>query len=122
MKSIIFCFVIVMAALGCKNNDEENLLKSACNCDDPIDKVDWMIALKNSMTNCSCEVSLIQGTYNDQIVYFVAMTDPLCNGINTPALYNCDGHVIRQFTDEDYQDFYNEVSCDSVLYRCKTEK
>jgi hypothetical protein len=78
--------------------------------------------METSLINCMCEISLIRGTYNNQTVYFTALTDPACDGIDTPTLYDSNGKIVRIFTMNDYQEFYEKVTRDSVLYRCKTVK
>jgi hypothetical protein len=72
------------------------------------------------MSNCSCEISIIQGTYSGGTVFFSAITDALCDGISIPTLYDCEGKVVRIFTSDDFSSFPDLVTTDKVLYRCKT--
>lgn len=73
------------------------------------------------MTNCTCETSIIKGTYEGQIVFFIAVTDPVCNGVDMPTLYSCGGDEIRTFTSSpaDQKELREKLIRDSVLYRCK---
>ena len=120
MKTAILTLMISVVLLSCDKDENDIDTQNACNSDNPIEDISWIIEIKNSLTDCSCEISIIQGTYNGQTVFFTALTDPLCDGIDTPTLFDCNGNAIRTFTMDDYQDFYNNVSRDKVLYRCKT--
>ncbi len=118
MKTIFLFILISLVIISCEKKDTQN----ACRSDNPIEEVTWLKEMKDSLTNCYCEISIIQGTYKNQTVFFVAMTDPLCDGIDIPTLLDCYGNVVRQFTQEDYQEFYTDVTRDIVLYRCKMTK
>ena len=118
MKKIILFFALSLLILnGCHY---DKMAKTECNSDNPVEDFAWLKAMKNTMTNCSCEISIIQGTYNNQTVFFMAGTDPLCNGINMPTIFDCEGKVVRIFTINDYLSFNDLVTRDKVLYRCKT--
>lgn len=86
---ILLISVAIILTFSCK--DDKCIETNVCNLTGPIDEVPWIAELKKTMTKCSCEISLIKGTYNGQVVIFIAFTDPLCDGINTPTLYNCEG-------------------------------
>jgi len=118
MKKLILCLAIGLLLFnGCRYDKMAN---TECNSNNPTEDFAWLKAIKNTMTNCSCEISIIQGTYNNQTVFFTALTDALCDGINIPTLYDCEGKVVRVFTSADYRDFNDNVTRDKVLYRCKT--
>jgi hypothetical protein len=110
--------IALLALISCTDDDRKNGLQT-CNFDS-IESHPWLIELKNSMTNCSCELSIIQGTYRNQTVFFGALTDPLCNGLNTPILFNCEGRPIKSFSDSaaDQKELTDNVTRDKVLYRC----
>ncbi len=118
MKKLILLFAASLLLFSC--DDEEKEISNACTSAKPLEEVEWLKDLKNSLTNCTCEVSLIKGTYDNQTVFFTALTDPICDGIDTPTLYDCEGNIVRTFTMNDYQEFYSNVTRDEVLYRCKT--
>jgi hypothetical protein len=119
--SILVVFVFAIIVFSCKKAENKET-KNALDSKNPIEDVIWIKKIKNSLTNCTCEISIIQGTYNSQIVFFTALTDHACDGIDTPTLYDCYGNVVRTFTMDDYQDFYDNVSRDKVLYRCKKDE
>ena len=114
MKTKILIALLSITLLSCKKETQ-----NACKCNNPIENVSWMKELKGSMTQCACEMSIIQGTYNQQTVFFIAGTDPLCNGIDTPVLFDCNGNIVRSFNTCDYLDFYKLVTRNKVLFRCK---
>lgn len=120
MKFKILSVTLFFALLSCDKDENETSNQNACDTNNPLE-IEWVIQIKNSMQNCICEISIIRGTYNGQTVFFTAITDPLCDGIDIPTLYNCEGVAIKTYTIDDYKEFYNEVSRDTVLYRCKTE-
>jgi hypothetical protein len=115
MKKLSLIVITLLVIISCHKETQ-----NACDSNNPIEDVTWLKEMKASMTNCTCEMSIIQGTYKNQAVFFVALTDPLCDGIDMPALYDCNGKVIMTFTEENYRDFYDNVTRDKVLYRCKT--
>ena len=114
-------FLILLAILlvACTNDPEIISTTSACSANDPVSEVGWVNTLKNSITNCSCLVSVIRGTYNSETVFFTAVTDPLCDVVLTPTLYDCDGVIVKTFTDsvDDQEDLQNLIH-DSILYTC----
>lgn len=118
MKKIILIVTIGLLILSCDKIDKP--AKNECVLDNPIEDFAWLKAMKTNLTNCSCEISIIQGTYNNQTVFFEKLTDTLCDGVDMPTLYDCTGKVVRIFTSADYQTFNNLVVCDKILYRCKT--
>jgi len=118
MRAIVFLlFAIVI--ISCQ--DDREAQNTVCTDIESIEQTPWLVELKNSITNCSCEVSIIKGEYERQTVFFVALTDPLCNGINSPSLFNCEGKVVRSFTSaaEDQKELADKVTIDTILYRCK---
>ena len=98
----------------------DSLARTECTSNNPIEDFTWLRVVKNSLSNCSCEISIIQGTYSNRTVFFTAITDALCDGIIIPTLYDCEGKVVRIFTSDDFLSFNDLVSTDKVLYRCKT--
>jgi hypothetical protein len=114
MKKTLLTIAISLLMLSCEKSDKPTAIIR------PVAELKWFIDLKNSLTNCDCEVSVVQGTYKDQIVFFIALTDALCDGILYPTLLDYNGKVVRVFTSNDYQEFRDQVKLDTVLYRCKT--
>jgi len=119
MKPSFILIIILFILFSCKKTEKET--RNASLSSNPIEDVIWLKELKSSLTDCNCERSIIQGSYNGQTVYFVASTDELCNGIDTPTLYDNFGTIVKIFTMADYREFYILVSRDKVLYRCKNQ-
>ena len=103
--------------LGC--DDDNGVVGNACAAENPIEDVEWLQELKNSLTNCTCEQSIIQGQYLSKTVFFVATTDPACSSVFAPTLYDCSGTIIKKFgTTEKDRDELNKLRFEEVLYRC----
>jgi hypothetical protein len=102
---------------GCDENEYE--ATNACVSEDPM-SVEWVQELKKSLTNCVCETSIIKGKYLDETVFYVAVTDPVCNSVFAPTLYDCSGTIIKKFivNSKDY-DNVNKIVAGEILYRCK---
>lgn len=118
MKYILFSLILSAIVLGCRKDESKN--QNVCDSDNPVDTFLWFEELKNSFTNCSCEWSILQGTYMNETVVWVAMTDPLCDGFfPPPAVYDCNGEPYDFPTLKDHEEFYLYVTDREVLYRCK---
>jgi hypothetical protein len=119
MKRLILV-VLVILTISCKEKDVE---PNACGQTVSIDDIPWLAALKNDMENCSCIQSIITAKYESQTVFYVAVTDPLCDVKFEVTLYNCKGKKVKSFKDtpDEKNEFYNEVSERSVLYSCEKE-
>lgn len=118
MKKLSLILLVLFFAVSCGKDDDSN--KSACNYTNPIEELSWLKAIKNSMTNCSCEMSILQATYNQQTVFYVSMTDPLCDGLQTTILLNCEGKIVEVIQPEKFQEFLSKITSIRNLYRCKT--
>jgi hypothetical protein len=116
MRTFIF-LAFIIAALGCKKNVDSN----ACNSKNSIHDIPWIVELKNSITNCSCKTSVIKGTFEGKTVFYIGVNDPICNGINTPTLFNCEGKAIRTFTssEDDQNELRSKLKAEEVLYTCR---
>ena len=114
MKKLSFIFILLVLLLSCEKKD------NTCNCNDPLTDLAWLKELKNSLTNCSCEMSIIQATYNEQTVFYQAMTDPLCDGIYPIVLLNCNGATVKSYESAN-QVPNNEITNVKALFRCKTK-
>lgn len=117
MKSKIFIAFVLIIIFSCQKETQ-----NACKSSNPIDDVTWIKAIKNSLTNCTCEISIIEGTYDNKTIFYTQLTDPVCNGIFSATLFDCNGKVVRIFKQSDYDDFFNLVTRNKVLYRCKSKK
>ncbi len=110
--SIIIGFLILL--LSCEKS------VSTCNFVDPLKDLAWLQEVKTSFTNCSCEMSIIQATYNKQTVFYTAMTDPVCNGVYPIVLRDCTGEIVKSYESIN-QVKDNDITNIKTLYRCKIE-
>lgn len=113
------CFLLIPIGFlfACENDGSS--VQDACVSRDPMEEVEWLIELKNSLTNCTCETSIIRGKYLDETVFYVAITDPACLSIFAPTLYDCSGKIVRKFNDTGKdQDDLQKLHLEEVLYRC----
>ena len=116
MKKSLLIFVFFILILSCEKADK------VCNCNNPIEDLQWLKELKASFTNCTCQLSIIQATYDNQTVFYPIMNDPACNGIIQQInLFDCSGNTIKTYSAID-QAFGNEVTNRKTIYSCKTKK
>jgi hypothetical protein len=118
MKKILVLFTMIPWMLNCCKYD--SFPKAEFISNNPTEDYPWLKVVKNSLTNCSCEISILQGTYKGRTVFFTAITDALCDGISMPSLYDCEGKIVRIFNSDDFLSFHDLVTTDKVLYRCQT--
>lgn len=114
MKQITIISLFLVLLMSC----EKNL--SPCDSENPLEEIAWLNDLKASITNCTCEVSIIQAKYNKGTVFYVAITDPVCNSIFNANLMDCSGNIVKNYPNAD-ETFQREVTERRVIYRCKTE-
>ncbi len=115
-KFIILITIFIIASCG----KDENTNKSVCDLTDPIEELSWLKEMKNSMTNCSCKMSIVQATYNSQTVFYTMMTDPLCDGFQTIILLDCERKTVKTITNGEISSYKAKETNMKVLYRCKT--
>ena len=118
MKKTFILFITIFFAASC--GKDENTSKSTCDLTNPIEELSWLKEMKNTMTNCSCEMSIVQATYNNQTVFYTMMIDPLCDGVQTIILYDCEGKIEKTIANSEISSYKAEETNMKVLYRCKT--
>jgi hypothetical protein len=109
MKNLVIVLAVFVLILSCEKND------NTCNCDNPLEDLQWLKDLKSSLTNCSCQTSIIQGTYKNETVFFVSPTGSECFGNLTYVLRDCNGDTVKVFGPT----FSDEVTDHKILYTCK---
>jgi hypothetical protein len=116
MKMSCLIFVILILIFSCEKRD------IICNCNNPIDDLSWLKEIKASFTNCTCQMSIFQASYNKQTVFYYVMNDPRCNGIQQQiSILDCTGAILKTYSQND-QIFGTEVTDRKVIYTCKTNK
>jgi hypothetical protein len=114
MKKATLIFVVLFLILSCEKNDK------ACNCGNSLEDLTWLKELKASITNCTCQVTIFEATYNKQTVFYSQMNDPLCDGIQQISLLDCSGAILKTYSNND-QAFGTEVTDKQAIYTCKTK-
>lgn len=117
MKNLFAILVAMLVVAGCSKEQDQN--KQMCKLSDPLTELAWLNDMKNSLTNCSCEMSIIQATYKDQTIFYTAMTDMLCDGIQSYTVYNCEGKVVEVISSDKILSFQATITDVKILYRCK---
>lgn len=115
MRIRILSFLILLVLAGCNDSPETNA------CTEIGTNIPWLNNLKNSIKNCTCQTSVVRGTYNNQTVFYITITDPACNFAGTPTLYTCEGEKVKDFTISliDQQDMIDNLQINEILYTCK---
>lgn len=113
MRSTLFLLFLVLF-VSCSSNDDSNAsdLKAdknnACTTEKPLEVL-WMQKLKDSL-RCGesvCESSILRSTYEGKSVFYIAITDGLCNTQAHYFFYNCEGKMIKELTNEESVDYLN---------------
>jgi hypothetical protein len=118
MKQIFYCyFFFGVFFLGCDNNKDKNTIPD-CKTDNPIEELDWLKDIKGSYSNCTCQISILQGKYKEKTVFYEMMTDPVCDGVFNVTLWDCNGDVVKEYKENDFSVFTDEVEFVKNLYTC----
>ena len=116
IKPILYFNFIFVMIFSCCEKDENTIPE--CNIENPIEELSWLNDVKNSLTNCTCAISIIQGEYKKKTVFYTMITDPVCNSVFNVILWDCNGQVIKEYKMGDNEAFFNEVEIVEVLYTC----
>jgi hypothetical protein len=116
MKKILFYVsVCALILVSCKNN--ENPIPE-CSVENPLEELEWLKEIKNSLNNCTCQISILQGKYRESTVFYLMITDPLCNSVFQVTLWDCNGNVVKEYKSEDADVFSSEVELINNIYTC----
>lgn len=119
MKNPYLFLLILFLVISCVKDDAVE--DRTCELTNPIDELTWLKEIKNSMSNCNPERSIIQAKYFDQTVFYTAITDPLFDGIQTVKVFDCKGELFRNLSAPEYLEFIGKSSDIKVLHRCKEQ-
>lgn len=115
MKNLITGItLIVLVALACNDKKEAVMTKS----DNPLEELTWLKNMKDSLHDCACDISIFEGKYNNQVVYFKMMNDPLCNSVFSVTLRNYKGEVVKTYGYQELDVFAEDVTDMEKLYTC----
>jgi hypothetical protein len=112
-KFILFALFFSVTIISCTNNDEgiadsQLEVQNACTAEKPLE-LEWMQDLITEL-NCgeyACKVAILKSEYEGETVFYIQMTDPLCNGFDEITLYNCTGKKVESFSMEESMEFVN---------------
>ena len=116
--SAVFLFLILFISIN--SCEKENELP--CGLIDPLNELEWMEGLKQSVDE-SCDavqLSLFQARYKRKTVFILQVTDPRVNTVFSVSLLNCEGELIKTFGPDDHEEFYRKVTEREVIYSCSS--
>jgi|WetSurSiteA1Bulk_404760.scaffolds.fasta_scaffold32153_2 hypothetical protein len=116
MRKIFYCIYICgLILFGCEKN--ENTIPE-CNVENPLEELDWLKEVKNSLTNCTCQISILQGNYREKTVFYIMNTDPVCNSVFHVVLWDCNGDVVKEYKPGQFDAYSKEVELIDNIYTC----
>jgi hypothetical protein len=117
MKHILaYFFIFGIVFIGC-DKDEKTL--PDCDFDNPIEDLGWLKEVKNSLNNCTCQISIFQAQYAGKTVFYQLMNDPACNSVFGVELWDCNGDIVKEYKRGDQDIFASEVVSGEIIYSCK---
>jgi hypothetical protein len=118
MKIVLTFFLTMVLLISCKKDKESNEI-TACNVHDPLRDLPWLAALKQPCEeNAICSVSIFQGIYNGETVFYTFLSGPLCDPAFYVALLDCNGATIKEYYWDNYPQFEQEVDSVKTIYSC----
>jgi hypothetical protein len=114
-KIFYFTFILGLILLSCEKN--ENTIPE-CNVNNPLEELDWLKDVKNSLTNCTCQISILQGKYREKTVFYIMNTDPVCNSVFHVVLWDCNGDVVKEYKPGQFDTYSKEVELIDNIYTC----
>lgn len=124
LLTVVALFSLLLTSCSDDSMEGMNTLhentKNACTAENPME-LEWMQGLKQEL-HCgefSCKVSIFKSEYDGETVFYIAMTDPLCNGVLMVDLYNCSGDKVKELTREESRDFvFNHENESEEIFSC----
>jgi hypothetical protein len=111
-NKFVVLFAAMILVMSCEKKENE------CNCNNPIEDIAWLRDLKSSFTDCTCEMTIFQGTYKNETVFYSAMSFFSCDGYYPIVLRNCSGDAIKTYEPPLGESFEDEVTNRKALYSC----
>jgi hypothetical protein len=116
MRNILCClFVYGLILISCEKNE---YTIPECNVENPLEELNWLKDIKNSLTNCTCQISILQGKYREKTVFYIMNTDPVCNSVFHVVLWDCNGDVLKEYKPGQNDAFSSEVELIDNIYTC----
>lgn len=119
MRIAILTFLLIWSAgFSCDKENDKEIIVTRCSDGSPIEE--WINEIKNNCTGDDhiCDISILQGFYQNQPVFFTSLNGALCDQIFYVALKNCNGDTIKEYKFGDQQRYANEVDSVKVIFTC----
>ncbi|HEX2920186.1 MAG TPA: hypothetical protein VHO50_03375 [Bacteroidales bacterium] len=118
MKNLFLVIIVLFLLINCERSEKKEPVMS-CNVENPLEDLPWLKELKNTLTGCTCEISIIQALYQNETVFYTTLTDYLCDGVFHVELMDCSGAVIKEYNIGNAGLFNTEVTELNVIHKCK---
>lgn len=99
-----FIAIIFICVISCEKES-----KSDCNVENPLEDYAWLSEMKTSLPGEPCPFALAMGRYHNNIVFYTLSVGPACNTVFGVDLLNCNGDVVKQYSEVEYEQFEREV-------------
>lgn len=116
---IIFFSLIILGCLfiSCSKRGENTFPE--CKVENPLEELEWIKSKKNSCENNTCKIAIMEALYKGKTVFFETIIDPLCSTIFHVVLWDCNGNIVKEYSEGEGQMFTTEVEYVKELYRCE---
>jgi len=121
-KFIIF-FALTVFFFSCEKKADTTIYED-CDPDGLMAELEWLAAWGDKSKNCTCELSLFKGNLNGNTVFYVRMTDLLCDGTPEaylPRLIDCRGEYITDSSVLNSPAYKGEIIEEKVLGICNSD-
>lgn len=115
MRYLFTCLVMILLITACNKQQKDT---DMVDCPEP--HTSWLEQKKHELSPCTCLVAIYEGTYRNETVYEIRVTDPLCNGIN--SVHKQNGLYLFHGQDAAYQSYLTEVQNLRVIWTCSKSK
>ena len=112
-----FYYILVCALFLISCEKSENSIPE-CKVENPMEELSWLKDVKNSITNCTCQISILQGKFREKTVFYVMNTDPLCNSVFHVVLWDCNGDIVKEYKPGQFDTYSKEVKSIENIYTC----
>lgn len=100
----IFTLIIFVCAISCEKES-----KSDCYVENPLEDIAWLSEMKANLPGEPCPFALAMGRYHNNFVFYQLSVGPACNTVFGVVLFNCDGDVVKQYSETESERFEREV-------------
>jgi hypothetical protein len=111
---LLYTLLLITLLASCSKTAKEKEERIFCGCQkEPA----WLTTKKAEYVSCVCLMEIRQVIYQNQQVFEIRITDPLCNGIN--VVYRYDGSVVLTSSNQDaYNQYLSTLKSPQVIWSC----